>query len=235
MADYNAKNKYAYLDQLSTAELQELLRADIDSPVSNDDEAIFYILEVIEKRETDHPSDSLLDLGKSWKEFNELYNTAEATGEPLYPADPENIQFQEKNSSIKSVKKARTLRRSLLVAAIIACLVAALAIPVSGYANFFEMVGRWSAEQFSFQVSNPGNSDSSANDSDSPVVTIGKDLQGILIQNGIEETVVPKWIPEGFELLDEISVYEFGSSGNLQVNATYSDGTDIMAFLVKKH
>ena len=48
MANHDEKNKYAYLDQLSTEELRQLLCADIDSPVNGDDEAIFYILEVIE-------------------------------------------------------------------------------------------------------------------------------------------------------------------------------------------
>ena len=103
MADRDTKKQYAYLDQLSTEELQELLRADIDSPVSNNDEAIFYILEVIERRGCADPSVSFPDLGKSWKEFNELYNTAEATGASLYPADLENIQtiiYQKKYQEI---------------------------------------------------------------------------------------------------------------------------------------
>lgn len=78
MANHDEKNKYAYLDQLSTEELRQLLCADIDSPVNGDDEAIFYILEVIESREQAHPSSPFPDLGKSWKEFNELYNTPEA-------------------------------------------------------------------------------------------------------------------------------------------------------------
>lgn len=55
MANHDEKNKYAYLDQLSTEELRQLLCADIDSPVNGDDEAIFYILEVIESRETGPP------------------------------------------------------------------------------------------------------------------------------------------------------------------------------------
>ena len=42
MANHDEKNKYAYLDQLSTEELRQLLCADIDSPVNGDDEAIFY-------------------------------------------------------------------------------------------------------------------------------------------------------------------------------------------------
>ena len=38
VAEKNAKEKYAYLDQLSTKELQEILRADVDSPGRGDDE-----------------------------------------------------------------------------------------------------------------------------------------------------------------------------------------------------
>ena len=67
MAASKNNDMYSYLDQLSTEELRQLLCADIDSPVNGDDEAIFYILEVIESREQAHPSSPFPDLGKSWK------------------------------------------------------------------------------------------------------------------------------------------------------------------------
>ena len=118
MANHDEKNKYAYLDQLSTEELRQLLCADIDSPVNGDDEAIFYILEVIESREQAHPSSPFPDLGKSWKEFNELYNTPEAADISLYPI--ENDAAPVLNSICKkSIHKRPFLRRSLLVAATI--------------------------------------------------------------------------------------------------------------------
>lgn len=63
----------------------------------------------------------------------------------------------------------------------------------------------------------------------------GNDIKDILVQNGIKENVIPKWMPDGFKLLDEISVYEFGSSGNLQVDAAYSDGTDFLSYSVIRH
>lgn len=81
------ENKYAYLDQLSTPELQELLRADIDSQENGDDEAIFYILEVMEKREREHPSDASSDLDRCWNDFQTLYHTAEGAGRSLYPTE----------------------------------------------------------------------------------------------------------------------------------------------------
>lgn len=227
MANHDEKNKYAYLDQLSTEELRQLLCADIDSPVNGDDEAIFYILEVIESREQAHPSSPFPDLGKSWKEFNELYNTPEAADISLYPI--ENDAAPVLNSICKkSIHKRPFLRRSLLVAATIICLIAALTIPVAGYANLFQMVGQWSAEQFGFTPETPVESSSSMYPSPGPVITSENDIRDILVQNGIKENVIPKWMPDGFKLLDEISVYEFGSSGNLQVDAAYSDGTDFL-------
>ena len=67
ISNHDEKNKYAYLDQLSTEELRQLLSADNDSPVNGDEEAKFYILEVIESREQAHPSRPFSYLGKSWK------------------------------------------------------------------------------------------------------------------------------------------------------------------------
>lgn len=234
MANHDEKNKYAYLDQLSTEELRQLLCADIDSPVNGDDEAIFYILEVIESREQAHPSSPFPDLGKSWKEFNELYNTPEAADISLYPI--ENDAAPVLNSICKkSIHKRPFLRRSLLVAATIICLIAALTIPVAGYANLFQMVGQWSAEQFGFTPETPVESSSLMYPSPGPVITSENDIRDILVQNGIKENVIPKWMPDGFKLLDEISVYEFGSSGNLQVDAAYSDGTDFLSYSVIRH
>ncbi len=58
MAESNQTNKYAYLSRLSTKELEAILRADAESPKAGNDEAISYILEVIEQREREHPSGS---------------------------------------------------------------------------------------------------------------------------------------------------------------------------------
>lgn len=56
MAKSSGSEKYAYLNRLSTEQLEELLRADIESPESGDVDVIFHILEVIEKREEEHPT-----------------------------------------------------------------------------------------------------------------------------------------------------------------------------------
>ena len=61
MAESNQTNKYAYLSRLSTKELEAILRADAESPKAGNDEAISYILEVIEQREREHPLERIPD------------------------------------------------------------------------------------------------------------------------------------------------------------------------------
>ena len=91
MAESNQTNKYAYLSRLSTKELEAILRADAESPNAVNDEAISYILEVIEQREHEHPSGSFSDsdLERCWKDFQTLYHTPEGEGRSLYPTGDE--------------------------------------------------------------------------------------------------------------------------------------------------
>lgn len=58
-----AKNneKYAYLNRLSTEQLEELLRADMEASKPGNDEAVFHILEVIEQRENQQPTGRIPD------------------------------------------------------------------------------------------------------------------------------------------------------------------------------
>lgn len=103
------ENKYAYLDQLSTRELREILRADIDSPESGDDEAIFYILEVMEKREREHPSDASSDLDRCWNDFQTLYHTPEGAGRALYPTEDPEVPKQRPSASPRGRRYLRWL------------------------------------------------------------------------------------------------------------------------------
>lgn len=127
------------------------------------------------------------------------------------------------------------LKTGLVAAVIIACLIAAMTFPVAGYANFFQMVGCWSAEQFGFEPLFPESQKAPADDSDEPAVTTGADLQSILRQNNIEETIVPRQAPEGFELLEDINVCEFGGTKNLEIDAFYVNGEKSYAVSVIRH
>lgn len=228
MAENNQTNKYAYLSRLSTKELEAILCADAESPNALNDEAISYILEVIEQRELGHPSGSFPDIDSSWKEFQTIYNTPEGADQSLYPTEEEDVPH---TMSVQAeANQKRILRRPLLVAAIIVLLIAILAIPVAGYGNVLEMIGSWTAEQFTFitpwqqnESSPAGAAADGVGASDTQSVS---ELFQTIQEHGITELVVPSWLPDGFELVGNISVQEYPDFGKTDFYATYSNGSD---------
>lgn len=225
VAEKNAKEKYAYLDQLSTKELQEILRADVDSPGRGDDEAIFYILEVMEKREQEHPSGSFPDLDACWQEFQTIYHTPEGEGQSLYPAeDPDEAPA---GAAPAGKPRRRVLRRWVLAAALLALLIASLAIPVAGYDNLLEMIGHWTSEQFTFMTADREDESGLITDSeDSAETDVGAELRQVLQEYGITENVVPTWMPDGFEQVGEVLVQEYAEFGRNEFFVAYSDGSN---------
>lgn len=233
VAEKNAKEKYAYLDQLSTKELQEILRADVDSPGRGDDEAIFYILEVMEKREQEHPSGSFPDLDACWQEFQTIYHTPEGEGQSLYPAeDPDEAPA---GAAPAGKPRRRVLRRRVLAAALLTLLIASLAIPVAGYDNLLEMIGHWTSEQFTFLTADrEDESGLITDDEDSAETDVGAELRQVLQEHGITENVVPTWMPDGFEQTNDIFIEEYPEFGVTDFFATFSDGTDTCAVSIVK-
>ncbi|WP_455722766.1 DUF4367 domain-containing protein [Dysosmobacter welbionis] len=236
MAESNQTNKYAYLSRLSTKELEAILRADSESPNAVNDEAISYILEVIEQREHEHPSGSFPDVDSSWKEFQTIYNTPEGADQSLYPNEEEDVFHTL--SVQKEAKQRRILRKPLLVAAIIVLLIASLTIPVAGYGNLLEMIGSWTADQFTFITSgyrkNSGPAETDADKEEFSDPQIGVELRQVLQEYGITESVVPSWLPDGFELIGDVSVQEYPNFDRLEFFAYYESGDNTCTLSVTK-
>lgn len=231
MAENSIPEKYAYLDQLSTKELQEILRADVDSPSGGDDEAIFYILEVMEKREHEHPSGSFPDVDNCWREFQTIYHTPEGEGQSLYPVEED----ADADAAPAGRPRRRALRRGILAAAIVALLIGSLVIPVAGYDNLLEMIGHWTSEQFTFMTADrEDNTDLIADDEGSAETDVGAELRQVLQEYGVTQPVVPTWMPEGFEQVDDTFIEEYPAFGEIEFFASYLKGTDACTISVIK-
>ena len=111
MAQKNQYESDDYLDQLSMEQLEELLRADFASSDPENEQAVFHILEVMEKREKENPTGRLPDTDQAWKEFQQYYNIPEGEGQSLYPvrSDPET------QPAPTSTKRSRRFRPRPLV------------------------------------------------------------------------------------------------------------------------
>ena len=93
MTDFDSKNKkdYSKYDEMSTESLEELLRLDAESPDGEevDIDEILYILDVIVKRDREHPTGRYpeVDVKAAWEEFQTEYLPYITDGRSLYDFD----------------------------------------------------------------------------------------------------------------------------------------------------
>lgn len=180
------KNEYesgTYWDQLSTEQLEDILRADIASPNQMNDEAVFHILEVLEKREKENPSGRLPDVDQSWQEFQKYYNIPEGEGQSLYPIR----NNQEKRSASVPTKTRRVFRprKILVVAAVLILMFGGMLTAQAAGVDVFGAIGRWTEETFHFDI---------VQDNDRTLL-----FQETATQAKIPQDFVPTWVPDGFE------------------------------------
>ena len=151
MAVTNSADMYSYLDQLSTQELETLLQKDAEDPDGGDLDMVMYIMEVIEKREGGVDKTAAAD---ALKDFFSAYATPEGDGLRLYSSD--NLGDKEAESDpAKMFHKSRhrkfSLRGAGLIAAVLVCVFSLAACSVGGIGRFFQMVGKWTSEVFTFE------------------------------------------------------------------------------------
>ena len=180
------KNEYesgTYWDQLSTEQLEDILRADIASPNQTNDETVFHILEVLEKREKENPSGRLPDTDQAWQEFQKYYNIPEGEGESLYP-----IRNNQEKRSASVPTKTRSVfrpRKILVVAAVLILMFGGMLTAQAAGVDVFGAIGRWTEETFHFDI---------VQDNDRTSL-----FQETATQAKIPQDFVPTWVPDGFE------------------------------------
>lgn len=186
----NVKNKYAYLDQLSTAQLTEILKADADSAEPSDPDMILHILDTIQRREAQDPSGLFpdMDVDQAWREFQEYYNIPEGDDMSLYPEQGLNedmVTHVESDNAVRpSVRGIRYVRRIGLVAAVVAIMFATMVAAQAMGVDVFGALARWTDDIFRFEPS---------------ASSVNSELNEALDIYNIDLNLVPTWNPDGFE------------------------------------
>ena len=208
-----AKNRYgdAGLNQLTTAQLEELLRMDYASQEHNE-AAVFRILEVLEQREKEHPSGRLPDVDTAWAEFQNKYNIPEGAGQSLYPLPPEAKQVETPPKKVPTSSSGPRPRPRLMIRRVVAA-VAVLVVMVSGAAvaqasglDIFGLSGIWNNDIFKFDV-NP----------------LDPTIRHALKSHNLPLELAPTWMPEGF-VAGEPYIGENGLGHSVTV--TYTNDED---------
>ena len=191
-----AKNdeKYAYLNRLSTEQLEELLRADMEASKSGNDEVVFHILEVIEDREKEQPTGRIPDMEEAWEEFQREYDQPEGEGMSLYPCAP-----QVEEDAVPPVRRRRggprlhrRVKQSLVALTAVVIVVCGMAAAQAAGFDVLGMLGQWTDEIFHF------TSGAESGESAAPLNENTRLLREALASVGIDEDLAPTWFPEGF-------------------------------------
>lgn len=183
MADSRKKNRYAYLDQLSTIQLQELLRTEFESSEQADEDEIFYILEVIEQRESAAPTMQLPDESAAWEEFQQYYAIPEGEQQSLYPGEGPGVQADSPSSAGR--RSTRGFRRAGMAAAMAAVLLTGMFVVQAVGVDIFGAIGQWTEENFHFKMERAGGT--------------AAEIAADFAENGFDESLAPTWLPDGFE------------------------------------
>lgn len=192
------------LNMLQTEELDRMLQQELRKETP-DEEVVLPILDVLRDRDTCTTVEIDDTASNAWEKFQ---NTQMITEEKL--------QNKERKTSF---------RRKIAVLAVAACLVVVI-IPVAfGKEGFFSAVARWTKDFFSFSDFNKD-----AEDDTYIFKTDNPDLQQLYERTkelGIEERVVPTWLPSGF-VLEEMKVSQTESGRKLI--ACFFNGDESIVF-----
>lgn len=178
---------FAKYNAMSTEELQQILREDASKPEGQEEtsmEALFYIMEVLAQRR------QARNEGKTPEEALEAFHKYYEEGE--VPSKPEREPvIHKKNSTTPNWIKR------LVAAAAIIILIFSGSITAKAFGfDLWEIIVKWTQETFHFGYISD-SSDIDSPDEQSSEIFVG--LQSALDDYDITTSLVPTWIPEGYE------------------------------------
>lgn len=189
---------YQGWQQMPTAELDQILQAELEKEHPNE-EVVLPILCELEERERDIP----------------VENT------------PEVLEILEKlskhnTSSNQSIHKYKWFA-GIAAAAAVVCIVVMSVSPTVRATSFWDVLFRWTSSIFEFI-----DPDSSYPNVDSGFTTDNPGLQQLhdkVTEQGITELVVPMWLPKGF-VLSELQVSS--APGGIKIHGKFENGSEII-------
>ena len=215
MPDTQNRNEdvFAKYNAMSTEELQQILREDASKPEGQEEtstEALFYIMEVLAQRRRDRNEGKTPEeaLEAFHKYYEEDVLSSENEREPI---------VHKKNSTTPNWVKR------LVAAAAIIILIFSGSITAKAFGfDLWEIIVKWTQETFHFGYVSNGEIGEGPNEY-STEVFLG--LQAALDDYEIEASLVPSWIPAGYE---EISIKTFDTPKQRQFFGHYQNGNDLL-------
>lgn len=209
MSELEKHEDLSRFDSLSTEELQEILRKHTHGELETepDTQDLFEIMEVLSKRRQQQNPQAFRSNEEAFAEFRKQYMPKE-----------EDKVTQHKTTKYPS----RLLRTIAAVLAVVLILTAGTTITAKALNyDIWRRFANWTAEIFHF-----ANSDSPSLTEPSKTVNVEFDhLREALATFGLEEDIIPSWLPDGYRHKDiivaespkERSVYAIYDNNNVEL------------------
>lgn len=194
---------FSQYDSMTTEELEQILRADVESGDESDTELILHVMEVLAERKKNSCTQEIT-AQQAWESFQTNY----------LPAAENVIPFED---TAKTPTRP-WFRRLIASAAVIAVLILLpMATNAFRWEDVWKAVATWAKDTFSFSAGDQTNEN---------IPTPSSTLQYTSLQQALQYTgdrsdVVPSWLPEGY-VLKEIIVGQ--SPQKNSYDAFYSNG-----------
>lgn len=176
---------FSRFDKLSTEELREIIRQ--DSMLAEDEEsdmdAILYIMGVLANREKE---ENVVDVKAAWQSFKGNYCPYDSV-EPLYQFDDADEHKKAKATIHRHWRKPLTKIVSIAAAICLILLTGTVTAYALGY-NLWGAIAVWTHDTFGFY-----SQERLQNQQPFP------NLAAALSAYGIQDPLVPTWLPNGFE------------------------------------
>ena len=214
------------LEQMSTAELEELLRRDFHAPEggARDMDELYRAAQVLAGRELD-PAGA----DRAWEQFQKDYL-------PFAQARSAHYEDGGAPSSDAAPRRRRALLprwwRGGLVAALAFLLLSASVAAAAGGPDLWRHLARWTDEDVRMAPEQILHTERDG----IRVPEEGKDYADIreaLEDCGLARPVAPRWLPEGFEQIELAAITDFPNE--LLYQAAYRRGEGTLIFFVAVH
>lgn len=187
MTEMNSREDYSHYDDMTTAQLQEILRkhAHGELETTPDTEELFYIMGVLRDREKSNPDKKFKSTEEAYKTFVKYYAPEMAEGKA--------IPFTKRHPV------ARWATRAAVVAAVCATLTVAAVSADAFVPGWWDRVSAWTKEIFSFENTLDGT-EGKEPDKQHNLALLS--LQETLDLYNITQPLAPSWLPDGYVDVD---------------------------------
>lgn len=213
--EQSSNNSRSFLSTLSTQQLRQILLAEVESDETNV-ELIRNITAVLEARDY---SGTDIDVEASYKDFLSDH----AMDKPLYDIDMVGEEEPTPSPKRKPVRTTRLARLALVAAIIMAILLGTTVVASAAGYDLWGAITRWTADVFGFAIGKEPTEIDHGQIDNAPY----SELEDFFLNQGLDLNVIPKYLPEGFRLIDVTSEETY--EGTI-ITAAYSHADDEIVF-----